>query len=162
MSQTFRIEFSGNLEQVLAFDEGRFMHAVERKMGALFDRLQEKIVAGKLSGEVLNRRSGLLAGSVTDPEITIEGTNVTGSITAAAAPAKYGIVHELGGSRAYTIQPVDKRALRMMLGGKEGFRKMIQHPPLPQRSFFDSSVEEMKSEFLEGLREAVIEGISGE
>ena len=50
----------------------------------------------------------------------------------------------------------------MLLGGKEVFRAMVTHPPLPQRRFFYSSVEEMKVEFLEGLREAVLGALSGE
>ena len=154
------IEFSSDLSQALAFDENKFMRAVETKMGALFDRLQTKIVNRKLGGEVLNRRSGLLAESVSDPEVVTEGTTVTGTLTAAGGDAFYGQVHERGGAGVYSIRVVDKAALRMMIEGKEVFRKMVTHAPLPQRAWFDPSVEEMKNEFVEGLREAVIGGIS--
>lgn len=157
--KTFDIIFSGTLEQLFRFDESRFMGAVERKFGQLFDKLQNKIVAGKLSGEVLNRRSGLLAASVSDPQIETEGTTITGMLTAAGGAAFYGQIHEHGGTHSYTIRPVDKKALRMILGGKEQFRAMVQHPPLPQRAWFDPSVEEMKEEFIAGIREACIEGI---
>ena len=160
MSKKFEIEFTGDLSQALAFDENKFMHAVETKMAWLFDKLQTKIVNQKLGGEVLNRRSGLLAESVSDPEVVTEGTTVTGSLTAAGGNAFYGQIHEKGGSRIYGIRVVDKKALRMMIEGKEVFRKMVTHAPLPQRAWFDPAVEEMKNEFVEGLREAVIGGIS--
>jgi hypothetical protein len=156
--KSFDIEFSGGLEQALAFDEGRFMNAVERKFGQLFDKLNDKI-AGKLDGGILQRRSGLLAASVSDPQIATEGTTITGSITAASGAAFYGQVHEHGGTRAYEIRAVNKDYLRAMIGGKEIFRKMVQHPPLPQRPWFDPAVEEMREEFIAGLRQAVIEGI---
>jgi hypothetical protein len=48
-----------------------------------------------------------------------------------------------------------------MPGEKEVFRKMISHPPLPQRAWFDPAVEEIREEFIEGIREAVTGGISG-
>jgi hypothetical protein len=157
-----RIEFTGDLSQVLAFREDAFFGAVARKMTALFDRLQNKIVAGKLSGEVLHRRSGLLAASVSEPEITTHGTTVEGFISAAGAPAQYGIYHERGTTQSYTIRAVDKKALRMLLGGKEEFRAKVIHPPLPQRAWFDPAVEEMREEFVAALKQACIEGISGE
>lgn len=156
-----RIEFTGDLSQVLAFREAAFFGAVERKFGQLFDKLNDKI-AGNLDGTVLQRRSGMLAASVSDPQIETQGAIVTGEISAAGPPAQYGIVHERGGTRAYDIRPVNKDYLRAMIGGKAVFRKMFEHPPLPKRPWFDPAVEEMREEFIAGLRQAVIEGISGE
>jgi hypothetical protein len=159
MGNSFELKFDVNLEQALAFDEGRFFAAVERKFSELFAKLDDKI-AGKLDGEVLQRRSGLLAASVSDPTITTEGATVTGEISAASGAAFYGVIHERGGSHAYTIQPVNKDYLRALLGdGKAVFRKMFEHPPLPKRPWFDPAVEEMREEFIAGLRQAVIEGI---
>jgi hypothetical protein len=156
-----RIEFTGDLSQVLAFREDAFMQKVSDKMLALFDKLQEKITGEKLSGQVLARRTGRLAQSVSDPEISREGELIVGELTAGER-VPYAWVHKAGGTRGYTIRPVTKDFLRAMIGGKAVFRKMFEHPPLPQRAWFDPSVEEMKGEFLQGLREAVIEGFNGE
>jgi hypothetical protein len=85
-----------------------------------------------------------------DPEITREGDTITGEISAARCAAFYGVIHQRGGSHPYTIQPVNKGYLRAIIGGKEVFRKKIEHPPLPQRPWFDSAVEEMREEFIAG------------
>jgi phage gpG-like protein len=161
MSKSFNIEFSGSLEEALRFDPGRFYGAVENKMAALMDRLREKITGEKLSGQVLARRTGRLAGSVTEPTITRDDAIITGEITAGEG-VLYALPHEFGGAGSYPIKAVNKQALRMMLDGKETFRKMVLHKAALKRSYFYSAVEEMREEFIAGLKQACIEGISGE
>ena len=161
MSKSFDIEFSGSLQDVLLFDEGRFYAKVEEKMSMIMDRLHEKITGEKLSGQVLNRRTGRLAASVSEPGVSRDGSIITGEITAGEG-VPYALPHEYGGRASYTIRTVDKRALRMLIGGKELFRRMVEHKPAIKRSYFYSAVDEMRDEFKEALREACVEGISGE
>jgi hypothetical protein len=136
------------------------MEALARRMTYLALRLQQKIVTEKLSGQVLAHRSGKLAGSIVAYPAEEVGTRLVARVEGATPPAQYGIVHEFGGAKTYVINPVNKKALRFMVGGKVVFAKYVFHPPLPKRAFMAPALEEMRDEILESLRQAVGEGLS--
>ncbi len=102
--------------------------ALMAKMNVMMANLQKKIVTEKLSGQVLHRHSGKLAGSVIAHPAEWTGTTLIGSVEAAGGPAFYGFVHEFGGSREYEIRPVNKEALAFFpggtLGGGGGFQQV--------------------------------------
>lgn len=80
-------------------------------------------VQQKLSGEVLNQRSGKLVGSA-HAVLAKAGEQIVGGVDAAGGAAWYGRVHEYGGKKSYPIVPVSKRALAFFgaeasLGGAE-------------------------------------------
>src|SRR5258708_833231 len=73
------------------------------KLNALIFILQSYIVPQKLSGQVLNRRTGVLAGSVREIPAVLEGTKIVAAVEAAGGPAFYGAVHEYGGRRRFPL-----------------------------------------------------------
>lgn len=150
----------------------RLITALVDRMTFLMTKLQQKIVTEKLSGQVLNRRSGTLAGSITNPEAHVDGTTITGSLQWGGGPAWYGRVHEFGGTRGYAINPIYSRAQQRKIGkgtlapfkvlrfisksGQVVFAPYVFHPALPKRSFMESSLEEMKGEIISGLKSAIV------
>lgn len=157
----FELVFTATPEEVLRWNEGRFFAAVTSRMGMLMDRLRAKINAN-LHGDVLQARSGRLAGSLSAVTVSREGDTIIGELSAGEG-VPYAAVHEFGGQGVYQIVAVNKQALKMMLGSKEEiFRKAVTHKAALKRSYFLSAIDSMEEEFLEGLREACIEGISGE
>ena len=87
------------------------------------DKLMLDLVARvqqKLSGEVLEHRTGILSGSITKQPTVQSGNRIIGTVTGAGPPAQYGIVQEMGGRRAFEILPVHKRALAFFPSGAAG------------------------------------------
>ena len=151
--------------------------ALTNKMAFLMTKLQQRIVNQKLSGEVLNRRSGTLAASITNPEAHAEGGSIVGTLEWAGGPAWYGRVHEYGGTGAYVINPIYTRsqARRISKGTLKPFKALrfiassgevvyaayVFHPALPRRSFMQATIEEMRGEFIAGLKQTITTVLSG-
>ena len=157
---SFRLDFNGSDVKFLNFLAGyssRLSASLENRMSQLMDKLRQKIVGEKLAGEYLNRRSGRLADSFGPPAIDRSGDSViTGDIQGAGGDASYGQIYERGGTSAYLIRPVNKKALMFMIAGKEQFAHLILHPPAKQRAFLTSAIDDMEEEFREGIRECVM------
>ena len=58
----------------------RVISVLAVKVQKLMFMLQSKIVSEKLSGQVLHRRTGILAGSVHTLPVTVAGNTITGSV----------------------------------------------------------------------------------
>jgi hypothetical protein len=104
-------------------------------------RLDQR-VKQKLSGEVLNVRTGVLRASVHNritqtptSVISTEGTNV-----------KYARFHEFGVPHSWVIEARNAEALHFQINGQDVFRRRVVHPPLPERSFLRSALREMTPE----------------
>ena len=97
----------------------RMVLAVKATIDRLMIKLQAKIQNDYLSGNPLHSRSGRLRGSVISHPAKVTGESVVGSVSSSGGPAWYGIVHELGGTTAYDIFPVNKKALAWP-GGQAG------------------------------------------
>lgn len=99
----------------------RVVAALERKRVALRSAFKRSLdesslmllrrIQQKLSGEVLSQRSGKLLGSAHKDPTIVSDVQIVGGVGAAAGPAWYGRVHEYGGTKAYDIYPVNKKAL---------------------------------------------------
>lgn len=101
----------------------------------------------KLSGQVLNRISGKLAGSV-GYRVTQNGGDFSLEVYAGGDEAPYGIVHELGG----TFQiPAHLSASRL---GKQ-FAVQAHSARYPQRSFMKTSLEENENAIAQQVQDAV-------
>ena len=141
----------------------RILEAVRTKMDGLMIELQAKIVGEKLSGQVLNRRTGKLSNSIralpADIEQNFQGDSVVGRVEGGGGPAFYGRVQEFGGTHSYPIVPVNAKALAFMMGGKQVFFMRVIHPPLQERSFMRSSLEESREDIFNSLKQSVREGI---
>lgn len=134
--------------------------ALLKKVNALALKLEAKIKNEKLSGQVLNVRSGALRRSIFS-QVTDTETAVTGKV-ASSGDVKYAAVHEFGGKiPPHDIFPVKAAALAFMMNGKQVFFKHVHHPgaTMPEQSFMRSSLAEMKDEIVSGLKQAVVEGL---
>lgn len=136
-----------------------------RKMRARAIELRldlESLVISKLSGVVLNVRSGALRQSIFGDEPRADKTGITERV-ASAADVKYGAIHEFGGTiNVPEIEPVKARALHFLSGGKDVFAMRVQAHTvtMPERSYMRSSLAEMREKIVAGLQSAAKEGAS--
>ena len=143
----------------LAQMPARLRAALSQKANALAAELEARI-HGKLTGGVLNERSGALARSIV---ATIEDTAGSISVSvAASSDVKYAAIHEFGGAiPPHEIVPDKAKALAFLIGGKQAFAARVNLPAvnMPERSYLRSSLEEMADAIRDEFAEAVIEAI---
>lgn len=126
----------------------------------LMIELQSYIVRSKLSGNPLHRVTGVLASSVHAVPTRIEGEKIIGEVQAGAGPSNvYAWTHERGGAGPFDIVPVRARVLRFLRDGQEVFARAVHHPALPQRSFAESSLHEMKEAVVGAIQETFREAV---
>lgn len=157
----FEIKFdSATRTKLLAKLQGmspRLVSVLGVKLRGLMFMLQSKIVAEKLSGQVLHRRTGILAGSVHANPVVTAGSTITGSVSSSQGPAFYGAVHETGGSRPYQIFAVRARALQFLRGSRTVYAANIIHPPAKMRAFMRPALLESAQSIHDQLQQAVNE-----
>jgi phage gpG-like protein len=154
-----QVELHDAFSENLATMPDRVRQALAAKAVFLAAALQARIQQ-KLSGGVLNTRSGALLRSIT-ATIDDSGAAITVRI-AAGADIKYAAIHEFGGTiPPHEIVPNKAKALAFLVGGKQVFAKRVNLPAvtMPERSYLRSSLAEMAGEIAEGLREAVGEAM---
>jgi phage gpG-like protein len=137
----------------------RLREALAAKATLLAAELEAK-VQQKLSGEVLQARSGALARSIVT-SIEQEDAEVSVSI-ASNGDVKYAAIHEFGGTiPAHEILPDKARALAFVLGGKNVFAARVNLPAvtMPERSYLRASLGEMTDQIREELGAAVGQAI---
>jgi len=130
------------------------------RANALMFQLQSYIKSQKLSGQVLQRRTGILSESVRAIPATLEGKTITFGVEAAGGAALYGAVQEKGGKRAYQVVAVNARALSFIMDGRRVFAKSVIHPPLPARPFMRPSLEENQEMIEADLQAALNEAMN--
>jgi phage gpG-like protein len=119
--------------------------------------LQAK-VQEKLSGPVLNARSGRLRNSIAT-QVDVDPAQITGTVS---AKTPYAAIQEYGGTtRAHLIEARDAQSLAFMIGGKMVFAKSVQHPGsnIPERSYLRSTLAENALSIADRLRQAVQQAI---
>jgi phage gpG-like protein len=122
--------------------------------GALEARIQQK-----LSGEVLQTRSGALAASIIS-SIENDGSDTSVSIFSTGVP--YAAIQEFGGkTAAHDIVAVKAKALTFSMGGHRIFAKNVHHPgsTIPARSYLGSSLAEMRDDIESGFKQAILEAL---
>lgn len=132
--------------------------ALRRKVTKLAMMLRNKVRQEKLSGQVLNVRTGDLRRSIREQVIVNPGS-VVGRVFS-SSDVSYGKVHEFGGKSAYDIVPVKKKVLRFIVGGKVVFAQKVRHPPAKARPFMRPALQEMRGVIEAGLKEAIREGLA--
>ncbi len=140
------------------FDAGALDDALRERADALRAALEARIQQ-KLSGEVLQARSGALAASI---QSSVEDDGSAVSIVAASSGAAYAEIQEFGGkTAAHDIVAVKAKALAFAAGGGQVFAKRVHHPgsTIPARSFIGSSFAEMSDEIVGGLKRAVLDAL---
>lgn len=163
-----RISFAANSDQRLVQALERKGPAIVRvlmgKVNELMIMLQSYIVAQKLSGQSLRRRTGVLAGSIRYVPASIEGTTIVGSVQGAGGPAWYGKLFEDpradgegGVGHSWQITAVRARALAFMVDGKKVFARSVMHPGLAARPYMTPSLDENEARIRTELQAALDE-----
>jgi len=135
----------------------RLRDALSSKATVLTAALQGKIQQ-KLSGGVLNARSGALARSII-ASIDDSPANVSARI-ATSGDIKYAAIQEFGGIiPPHEIVPDKVKALAFVVGGKQVFATRVNLPAItmPERSYMRSSLAEMADEIRDMLSAVVVE-----
>ena len=137
--------------------------AAKTSLDAWAEELAGYIVAEKLSGQVLNRRSGHLLDSVRPVKT---GDPVTSSELSAGAAAgldvPYAKIHEYGGMiPAHTVVVRNAKALAFTVNGMLRFAKSVNIPnvQMPERSYMRSSLREEAPKGIAQLKAAVREAV---
>jgi phage gpG-like protein len=155
----FELSLNDTASAALAAMPERIAAGLAAKANVLAAELQAKIQR-KLSGDVLNRKSGVLAGSI---GVTAEDSSAGISVRiATSADVKYATIHEFGGTiPPHQIVPDKARALAFLVGGKQTFAARVLMPAatMPERSYMRSSLAEMAEEIREELTGAVVEAM---
>lgn len=125
------------------------------KARSLGEALADTVRNEKLSGQVLNARSGALRDSI-GAEVASDGDEVSASV-GSYGDVKYAAIQEYGGKTgAHEILPDKAKALAFLAGGAMRFARRVEHPGsvIPERSYLRSSLAEMSAEILAALAAA--------
>lgn len=128
--------------------------ALASEMQTQMTRTADYVRAQKLSGEVLNRRSGTLSRSIYGTGSVKSGT-VIGILGSRGVP--YANIWENTGSKAHTIVPIDAKALHFVIGGKDVFAMRVNIPQQNPRPFLKPSLNENQERILQALRGRVLQ-----
>ena len=154
-----QIELRDDFSASLAGMPDQVRQALSSKANALAVALEAKIQQ-KLSGGVLNMRSGALASSIV---ATVDESSADVSVRiGTSGDIKYAAIQEFGGTiPPHEIVPDKAKALAFVVGGKQVFAARVNLPAvtLPERSYLRSSLAEMAGEIRDELSGAVAEAM---
>ncbi len=162
------VTMTSNADEISANLEGKILQisgAMTAKVDVLTIALQSHIIADKLQGQVLQQRGDSgpsLADSIRVTNALQKGNDITSSVFVEGSAEKYAAFQEFGTSHAYSIQPKIKNVLHFLAGGKDVFVKKIFHPPLRERSFLHSGLDDRKDDFPSGIDDAVQQVLEAE
>ena len=142
----------------VVFDAEAMQNALLGQADSLCNALEARIQR-KLSGEILQIRSGALAASISSAIGNDEG-GTSGSISSAGVP--YAAIQEFGGkTAAHDIIAVKAKALAFRVGGDKVFARVVHHPgsTIPSHSYFGSALMEMHDEIESGFKQAILEAL---
>ncbi len=133
----------------------RVHDALLRTITGLALQLEAYVKSDKLSGQVLNKITGNLQGSI-HSNVIDEGTSITGRVYSAGV--NYAAIHEYGG-QIPDRYPVNAKALHFFVGGKEVFAKFARGFTMPERSFMRSSLEDYRAKIIDSMTNAVTKAL---
>jgi hypothetical protein len=137
----------------------RVVAALTAAMTANLTR-EEAEIQRKLSGEVLQVRSGNLLGTVQVNPPELDGDILDGSVQAGGPDAPWGVWQEYGTAGPYTIEASAAKALAFEVGGETVFAKSVTHPGLEERSFMRSTADDLRDQEYEDYQAAVAEALA--
>jgi phage gpG-like protein len=131
---------------------------LEEKARQLAAVLTDKVRDDKLSGGVLQVRTGVLRASISS-DVSIDGSEVKATV-GSFGDVKYAAIQEYGGrTSAHEILPDKAQALSFVLGGVQRFARRIEHPgsTIPASAYLQSSLDESRDQIVAELSGAVQE-----
>lgn len=134
----------------------KLQQELQQSIGRSAIRLQRHVRENKLSGQVLNARTGTLRRSI-DQVVEMRGNVVTGIVN---TNLRYGAVHEFGFNGVVNV----KAHLRLI---KQAFGKPLKEPryvqvkaysmnvKLPERSFLRSALRDLQPSIQADLAQSI-------
>jgi phage gpG-like protein len=132
--------------------------ALSAKGAELAAALADLVKNSKLSGAVLNTRSGALGDSIA-VSVNADSDGVL-ALVGSEGDVKYAAIQEYGGkTSAHEILPVKADVLAFVIGDAQHFARRVEHPGslIPERSYLRSALADMKDEILTALADAATE-----
>ena len=156
-----KMEFIGGdvLAAVLRSYGGKVQTAIVQSIGRSALRLQSEVMDNRLSGQVLNIRTGNLHRSI-HQQVTSSGGLVVGEVN---TNVRYGVAHEYGFAGTVNVK-ASMRQIRQAFGRPLKSPRYVQirahsrNVKLPERSFLRSALRDMKPEIEADLQKS-IEGV---
>ena len=136
--------------------------ALRTKAADLAERLRKHVTDDKLSGQVLQTRSGALKASIT-AEVDDDGGQIVARLFS-AGDIKYAAIQEYGGrTAAHDILPDKAKALAFLVHGAPVFAKVVHHPgsQIPARSYLRSALADMGDQIVAEFRDAALDALNG-
>jgi phage gpG-like protein len=131
---------------------------LEEKARQLAAALTDKVRDDKLSGGVLQIRTGALKASISS-DVSIDGNEVKATV-GSFGDVKYAAIQEYGGrTSAHEILPDKAQALAFVIGGVQRFARRVEHPgsTIPASAYLQSSLDEARDEIVADMSGAVQE-----
>lgn len=150
-------------DRALVLKAGRMPAAVKERVRRVVTEealRTEARIKEKLSGEVLNVRTGDLRRSITH-RVEEDAESVTGRVFS-SGDVKYAAIHEFGGTiQIPEIFPKNGQALHFFVGSSEVFaaHTRAHTVTMPERSYMRSTLRERSTDIKEALIGAVREGL---
>jgi phage gpG-like protein len=156
----FALEFDGLEETRAQFDvyPAALQAALSAKAAELAAALADLVKGDKLSGAVLNTRSGALSDSIA-VSVTANSDGVLASV-GSEGDVKYAAIQEYGGkTSAHEILHAKADVLAFVVGDTQHFARRVEHPGslIPERSYLRSALADMKEEILAALADVAAE-----
>ena len=151
------LEVRGLEETSARFDA--YPAALQAALGAkateLAAALADLVKNDKLSGAVLNSRSGALSDSIA-ASVTADADGFLASV-GSEGDVKYAAIQEYGGkTSAHEILPAKGDVLAFVAGDGQHFARRVEHPGslIPERSYLRSALADMNDEIVAALADA--------
>ncbi len=145
------IEVRGLDETSARFDA--YPAALQAALGAkateLAAALADLVKSDKLSGAVLNARSGALSDSIA-ASVTADPDGFVASV-GSEGDVKYAAIQEYGGkTSAHEILPAKADVLAFVTADGQHFARRVEHPGslIPERSYLRSALADMNDEIV--------------
>lgn len=152
----FTMEEYGREKMIARFDTmpERVHDAILRRVHILVLGLKAHVVADKLHGQVLNIRTGKLAGSI-QSDVKDTQQEIIGRVYSSTTATPYNRAHEYGATIPDRF-PKKAKALHWMVGGKHVFAMRARGFKLPERSYLRSAFHDFKGQIIEGMQQAAM------
>ena len=153
-----KMEFIGGdvLAAVLCSYGGKVQTAIVQSIGRSALRLQSEVMDNRLSGQVLNIRTGNLHRSI-HQQVTSSGGLVVGEVN---TNVRYGVAHEYGFAGTVNVK-ASMRQIRQAFGRPLKSPRYVQirahtrNVKLPERSFLRSALRDMKPDIEANLQKSI-------
>ena len=155
----FSVTVTGAEQVIEQFNaiEGRVHGSLLAVINSLALQLEAHVKQDKLEGQVLNKVTGKLQGSIMS-DVEDDASRIIGRGYSSTA-VNYAAIHEYGGWIPDRY-PVNGEVLHWVnAAGQDVFAKFARGFNMPERSFLRTSLEDYRSRIIEGMTKAVQEAI---